>query len=338
MRIGRKSWAASALGAFPAGLVVVGVLAATLLGAAPSAAQGAASEPGADNLRAAANAYDKGTARYALHDYASAADWFELADRLAPDVAALQSAIRAHREAGAPAHLARGATLALALRARYPNDRASVRLADEVIATAAPSMARVTVRCEDCRIEIDGVPEPGRDVFVTPGDHRLVAHLAGGRETSIALDARAGKTELVDAAAASSDVAPAAAVATTVPGSESRPTVREPSRGLSPAFAIGGAVLTAALAGATAVSWFGDALPEGRRLVRDARATHRPDPDQQDRVSAAETRTSILLGASAATAVATIVLSLVFTRWRGDGAVTAASLAGGRGVFLRARF
>lgn len=345
MRIARKSWAASAPGAFPAGLLVVGVLAATLTGAAPSAAQSAASEPGADNLRAAANAYDKGSARYALKDYASAADWFELADRLAPDAAALQSAIRAHRQAGAPAHLARGATLALNLRARYPNDRAAVRLADDVIASAAPSMARITVRCEDCRIEIDGAPEPGRDVFVPPGDHRLVTHLAGGREASRALDARAGKTEVVDIAAAASaranapsDVAPAAAVPTTTPGAESRPTVREPSRGLSPAFAIGGAVLTAALAGATAVSWFGDALPEGRRLVRDARATHRPDPDQEDRVSAAETRTSILLGASAATAVATIVLSLVFTRWRGDDAVTAASLAGGRGAFLRARF
>ena len=309
------------------------VLLVTLSRQGTASAQASAPEPAPTSTRAAADAYDKGAARYALHDYASAADWFELADRLAPDASALESAIRAHRQAGAPAHLARAATLALALGARYPKDRVAARVADEVIASATPSMARITLRCDECRLDVDGAPEPGNDAFVTPGEHRIVIHRPGVADVSKTVEARASTVEVVGVPIEQPTTeAPPAPVAP-------RPVEeRPPARALSPAFAIGGALLTGVLGGATAISWFADALPAGRRLLRDARTTHRTDPDQEDRVSAAETRTSVLLAAAATTGIVTIVLGTFFTRWRDQHAISASSLAGGRGFDLRASF
>src|ERR1700722_13958311 len=81
----------------------------------------AAAAPSPDQLSNAADAYDKGSVAVLHRDYAAAADWFELANRLAPHPLALQSAISAHEEAGV-FHLARAATLALTLETAGADD------------------------------------------------------------------------------------------------------------------------------------------------------------------------------------------------------------------------
>lgn len=289
--------------------------------------------PSPEDRRAAADAYDKGSARYLLRDYAGAAEWFELADRLAPDLSALQSAIRAHKQIGTVPHTARAATLALRLKGRAPNDAAANRSADDVIAGASSSLGRITVRCDGCQIEVDGVLEAAPDLFAAPGEHKVVGHWQNGQTATKSVDARAGKNDVLDWMDVKA-VASAPSRATT-PGSplavhDVPDGSRETSKGLPPVVALSGAALTAVLGGATAISWFADAVPAGNKLIRDAESTHAPDPAQEDRVHSAETRTTVLLAATACTAAASLVVGLFFTRWSGsprvDGGTGRASL------------
>lgn len=275
-----------------------------------------------ENVRAAGNAYDKGTARYALRDYASAADWFELADRLAPATPALESAIRAHRQVGSPAHLARAATLAVKLRARAGSELATARFADEVVGSVADAMTRLTIQCDRCQVEIDGAVEVERDLFLIPGEHRVVGHFSDGRTLTKSVVANAGKREALDWMSApapapppvASSASPSKAPDTAPPGRFDSGATS--SSRLAPAYAITFAGITAGLGAATAVSWFGDALPAGRTLIRNAESTHLADPGQESRVHGAETRTTVLLVATACVGAAALVIGTFFTEWR----------------------
>ncbi|AKU96103.1 hypothetical protein AKJ09_02767 [Labilithrix luteola] len=309
-------------------------------GASSNAPSSNAASPSPEDRRAAADAYDKGSARYLLRDYAGAAEWFELADRLAPDTSALRSAIRAHKQIGSPPHMARAATLALRLKTRIPNDAAANRSADEVIASASSSLGRVIVRCQGCQIEVDGVLEAAPDLFATPGEHKIVGHWPNGQVASKAVDVRVGQKDVLDwmDVKAVASTPPKGTSTTPGPAAALQPSPgesQEPSKGLPPVFALSGAALTAVLGGATAVSWFADAVPAGNKLIRDAEATHVSDPAQEDRVQGAETRTTVLLAATACTAAATLVVGLVFTRWSGAPRVDATT---GRASLLQASF
>src|SRR5260370_26192182 len=76
----------------------------------------------AEDVDGAARAFEEGQRAQLHRDYARAADLFELADRSAPNAAALRSAIRNFEAAGNAAH---AATLAAPAIERYPNDRAA---------------------------------------------------------------------------------------------------------------------------------------------------------------------------------------------------------------------
>lgn len=303
----------------PGAAAIVSFALFVLVAFAPGMAR-ADGAPSSEDRRAAADAYDKGSARYLLRDYAGAAEWFELADRLAPDLSALQSAIRAHKQIGSAPHAARAATLALRLKVRAPNDAAANRSADDVIAGASSSLGRITVRCHGCQIEVDGVLEAAPDLFAIPGEHQIVGHWPTGQKATKSVDARAGKNEVVDwmvveavASTPAQATMPGSALAVhDLPGDPGKS-----SNGLPPVIALSGAALTAVLGGATAISWFADAVPAGNKLIRDAESTHTSDPAQEDRVHAAETRTTVLLAATACTAAASLVVGLFFTRWSG---------------------
>src|ERR1051325_5385040 len=80
----------------------------------------AAAPPDADRLKAAADEFDSGRRAFKIKDFENSAIHFENADRDAPSPEALQSAIRARKEAG---HTARASTLAALALSRYPNDK-----------------------------------------------------------------------------------------------------------------------------------------------------------------------------------------------------------------------
>jgi hypothetical protein len=285
----------------------------------------------ADDPRAtAARAYDKGSETFAHHEYGAAADWFELADSLAPDPLALEGAVKAHRKIGSPAHLARAGTLALRLRARAPGDAVAVHFADEALAALGPIFGRLTVRCGGCELALDGAAMDARDFFVAPGDHRLTARWPGtsaerAREETRTIHAVGGASETVEWGAPKGEPAPLA-TAVVPPSVALAPVSREAppassssdSRTLSPAYALTGLGLTAALGAAAAVLWFAEAVPNGNQLTSEAQSTHRPDPSLQSRV---DSQTHVTLALDVATGVvgaASLVTALFFTRWKGE--------------------
>lgn len=323
----------------------------TLCAAGNAAAQTASAPESADevqNRRAAAEAYDNGTARFLRRDFAVAANWYETADRLSPSPLALQNAIRAHREAGRVEHLVRAATLALRLQARHPDDARATQVAQRTLEALGPRFVRVTVRCEECEVEVDTVLQSALDFFVTPGRHTLVAHWSEGRTLERTVDAAAGQRESF---ALEAPPLPARPVApepepalppspvdpTPVTNPLLAPAAPDPSpstrAGLSPAVFATGAVVTAVLGGITIASWL-DATEGGRQLLDAAAQTHMRDLDREQAIHAAEDRTTGLLIATGLVGAASVVTGVFFTRWSGvrQDRVTVVPMADGRDV------
>src|SRR5262245_38053430 len=125
---------------------------------------------------------------------AKAADLYELADRLSPAPAALRSATRARLEAK---QLASAAVDAEELKRRYPSDPASVALADDALAKASETLARVAVLCApECRLVVDGLAagadsRTGHVTYLEPGPHTLVGRFVDGSSASQRIDAAA---------------------------------------------------------------------------------------------------------------------------------------------------
>lgn len=316
------------------GRVLYAFLVVQSLGQGSAFAQ--ASSTDVQNRRAAAEAYDNGTARYLQRDFAAAANWFETADRLAPSPVALQSAIRAHREAGGIEHLARAATLALRLQSRYPNDARAQQFARRTLEALQSQLMRVTVQCGSCEIEVDSVLQSAPEFFVTPGRHTLRAHWPGGRTRERTIEASEGATQTV------TFEEPPAAVAAPVsspPATETSPTtsspvtsvtsagpapardVPPPRAGLSPVFFISGTAATLLFGALTVASWL-DALEGGRQLIDEAARTHMRNLEREQSVHAAEDRTTALLITTGVVGTASLITGVFFTRW-GDSRRTA---------------
>jgi len=103
-----------------------------------------AAPPDADRLKAAADEFDSGRRYYKIRDYENAAIHFENADRDAPSPEALQSAMRARKEAG---HTARAATLAALAQSRYPADKGLSDYARQVLSESERLLYRVAAVC-----------------------------------------------------------------------------------------------------------------------------------------------------------------------------------------------
>lgn len=326
-----------------------------MLAAFPLAAQTTTGD-----VRSAAQAFDNGNRQYQRRDFAGAATWFETADRLAPNAVAVQSAIRAHRDANTPDHLARAATLALRLRERYPNDTAALAFADRALRELAPQLGRLTVRCDQCEIEIDHTLQPGTDVFVAPGRHTLVAHWSGGRTWEQIFEVAANRSETLEVSPPAANevpvVTPAAPreAAPVVPESQSPPQREqalpalpaapqrrdEPQGGLHPAVFVTSAVVTALLGGGCIGTWL-YAQAGGRELIEGAQRTHMPNPALEQDVQARENATTGLLIATGVAGAVTLT-TLLFTRWGGAPrrieVAPAVSTNGATGLTLRGYF
>src|SRR5260221_8899713 len=103
-----------------------------------------AAAPEADRLKAAAEEFDSGRRYYKIRDFENAAIHFENADRDAPSPEALQSAVRARKEAG---HTARAATLAALALSRYPADKAVGDYARQILSESERLLYRLAVAC-----------------------------------------------------------------------------------------------------------------------------------------------------------------------------------------------
>lgn len=327
----------------------VALSAAIVLGSAAAFGQAATDE--------AAAAYEQGQRAFANGDFNAAAEFFETADRTLPAAQALIQAIRAHRGARTPAHDARAATLALTLLRREAADPRITAYATRVVDDLSPQLARVTVQCNGCDLSLDA-QSTGPDVFAEPGAHTLTAAW-GMRVSHHPMQLLAGSNNPVELAVpgeAPPPAAPPVRIATpeelraqsraqTIdielppamrgarpavdrpPADGHQPPPPPPPDGLPPGVFVTGMVITAGLVGT--LVWSGlDAL--------DGSAAYNQNPTQSalDDGRVRELRTNVLIGATAAAGVATLVIGAFFTRWRSApvyaGASPAGLLVGGR--------
>ena len=329
-------------------------LASALVLASPAvAAQSAVDE--------AAAAYEQGQRAFANGDFSAAAEFFETADRTQPAAQALIQAIRAHRGMRAPAHDARAATLALTLLRREASDPRITAYATRVVDDLSPGLARVTVQCHGCDLSLDDQAS-GHDVFAEPGAHSLAAAW-GLRVTRQPLQLLAGSNNPVELTVPGEPAAPVAPplriatpaeiqaqtgvtpIDTELPPAlrGALPTIEQPHTrdapptppaiepptpdGLPRAVFVTGVVITAGLAGA--LVWSGLDTLDGSQAY-----TQNPTQFGLDDGRVRELRTNVLIGATAAAGVTTLLIGAFFTRWRSApvyaGASPAGVLVGGR--------
>ena len=310
-----------------------------------------AQEISADQRRQAGAAYDSAVAAEAARDFASAANFFETADRLAPSPQALNNALRAHRTFNTPAHNARAATLALRMLSRYGSDTRVTTYANRQVQELGPSLSRVAVRCTGCEIEIDGAMISDMDFYIEPGSHTIIGHWSQNRTRRHQFMGVGGTTENVTL-----ETPPEPPPVVTPPavggagntgnasgndehgGSSAGGSGTQGTRsggGLSPAVFITGLVITAGLGGVliwSAVDMYGGvAAYEANPTIEGLQAGQ-----------ARELRTTIFSIATGAAGAFTIG-TLIFPRWGGGNRVEASpavqtSQGAVPGLTLRGRF
>jgi tetratricopeptide (TPR) repeat protein len=312
----------------------------------------------AENRKAAAEAYDRGTAAFLAEDYSKAAQWFETAYRLAPAYQALLQAIRAHLKAG---NEPRAGTLAVEINVRYAAEAPAVEYATKTLADIEPSYYRVEVSCDRCSLEVDGTLEEYTTFFLEPGiPHTLVAHFETG-DVQEEVSGAAGESRMVLLEP------PKASGGTTIdteprpgggergdPGPEKTDVERKP---LPPivTFVAGG--VTVALGVATVVVGIDaqSGKKEYEEAADEARAANELKAENAaellekatkllEKGQDKETRTNILIGVTAGAAVATGVIAIFLTDWSGkeesepEVGVGVVPVAGGGMATIRTSF
>ncbi|MCB9660054.1 MAG: hypothetical protein H6726_20560 [Sandaracinaceae bacterium] len=261
----------------------------------------------AQDVAAAAQAYEAGQRAQLAGNHGEAARLFEMAFDAAPSPQALRSAIRNRRLAGDDA---RAATLALEAILTYPGDRDTRNLSQEVLDATQPQLTQLEVACgQPCVVLIDGAVESPREratwrLFVRPGAHAVSARYTTGRAPEQQISAEAGTSQSLTFEAP----APAPEPPQPEPRSEPldspvEPPPAEPQGrdGLAPAVFWSSAAVTAALAGVTAWS-VADTFAANRDY--EDNPTREGYLDGQDR----RRRMFALVGVTGALAVTTVVL------------------------------
>ena len=257
-----------------------------------------------ETLARAATRFREGEAAFRRHEYAAAADAFEDAYRIAPHPSALFNAADARQKAG---ELARAANLCAHYLSEAPAKDANRADAAARLADLRPKLGRIEVQVEDATgLALDGTPIHAGETFVDPGDHVVAATIAGkpaSRRVTIAPGTL--QRVILDAVADPSALPPPAAA----PAPDSSPPAAPSPKGLSPSWFWVGAGATALAGGATV--WSG--LDTSR-----ARSDFDLHPTVQglDDGRAKQTRTNVLLGATAVLGVATAAVAIFAVDWR----------------------
>jgi len=272
-------------------------LAATwiLLAAVPAAADAASVE------RAHA-AYERAAADYDAGRYQAAAEGFARADELAPNPTALQMGVTA-------AVRADDAELGMTLVERA--DQRGLRGTNPAVETArqrfADRVGSVIVACPSaCTVTIDGISmAPGVRRWVVVGPHEVDVDVGGTLQSfPIGVQPQPPVTVQARLPAGTASVSPAAAPSPLAPSAPEAPT-----SGLSPIWFWAGAAITLGLAGTSIASSL-DTIHQHDVFLRDPTNAGASDG------RSAQLRTNILWGATAAAAAATVLVGVVFVRWR----------------------
>jgi hypothetical protein len=272
---------------------------ALALAGAPGAAR-------ADDPEAARAAYDRGAAAFEAHRYAEAAAELARADALAPNPIALGNALKAAELADDPVL---AMTLADRAELRPGAGEAALTAARRVREKMAARVGKLSIRCaaaRGCAVTVDAEPFPvEQQRWIKAGTHavEITSGAAAGRYT---VTVEAGQT-LAWSEPASAAPPPPPPPVTPAPSPPPEPPPPPPPRGISPAWFAVGAGLTA-VAGGFLVASGVDTL--GKHSDYVGFKTADPGPGQ-----AAQTRTNVLVGVTAALGVATAAIGIFAVRW-----------------------
>ena len=302
-----------------------------LAGTTTSGFAAAAGPPDAERLKIAAEEFDAGRRAFKVKDFESAAVHFENADRDAPAPQALESAMRARKEAG---HLARAATLGAWGVTRYPGDKTFGDYTRQVLAEADKTLHRAAITCQpDCTVVVDNkvMPFPesaSSTVYLDPGPHTVVAGWSNNRHRNADVNAiPGGSSKLVFNASAADKPATEPATGAHDPGTGpgDTPVDRGPEgekkAGLPPVFFYIGLATTAVLGGVTTWSGIDTLNNPGADAVQNCEPKGSAACQAlYDEGKGKETRTNVLLGVTGVVGVTTGIIALFFTNWGDDSA------------------
>lgn len=317
----------------------VSVLALVLGAPLGAYAQEAAAEPTPAQVRAAAEAFDRGREAYKAEEYIEAAEQFEKADNSAPSSAAIELAIRARDKAG---ELDRAATLlALALK-RHPTDQNLIKLGSDLDRRVRADLFQLNTTCDTpCDLTVGGKivhgpPDTQRTLFVLPGALTVRAGWSDNRSEAKQIQAeKGGSGELAfvtppapqDMAKQPTDAGPPAVAD---PGAIKDEGALKKSSGWPPTIFFVGAGLTAVAGGITV--WSGvDTVnnPGADKVEEECRGQGESCQLYQEGLSK-QRRTNILIGVTAGLGVATLVVGLFATDWSGGKSASAPAEAAKR--------
>lgn len=303
-------------------LVSIGAVLVVLAGARAADAAGG-DAPTVEEIKAAEVDFNRGREAYKQGSYTEAAEYFESADQHAPNDRVLELAIGARDKAGA---LDRSATLAQLGLDRYPNSDRIKKVATPLVERARKELLIVVVECDEACNVLDGTrivpgrPAMKRTLYLTPGDHSIRAVWSEDRGVTQSVGGKVGETVSVAFKAPPIPKKEEAPLPATPAQEEKKPAAEEaPPTGLPPIYFFIGAGATAVLGGVTAWSGIDTVKNPGTDVVeKKCVGQGESCPEYKDGRSR-QLRTNILIGATSVVGVATAVVGVFFTNWRGNG-------------------
>ncbi|HVU01554.1 MAG TPA: hypothetical protein VHE30_07370 [Polyangiaceae bacterium] len=285
-------------------------------------AHAADTAPSVEDIKAAESDFNKGREAYKATNYVEAAEYFESADSHAPNDRVLELAINARDKAG---HIDRAATLAQYGLDTYPNSERVRKVASPLVDRGRAEMLQVTIQCDEACSLLDGTrlvhgaAAQRRVVYLTPGDHTVRAVWSDDRAVSKNVTGKAGESQTLDFRAPpipKKVELPPPTTGTGAPGMD-RGAEQKPF-GLPPLYFWIGAGTTAALGGVTVWSGIDTLNNPGKDKVERGCVGQGTSCSLYKDGKAKELRTNLLIGATSVVGVATAIVGLFATDWRGE--------------------
>lgn len=261
----------------------------------------AQSADGANRADARA-AYDGAALAYARGDFLVAAREFARADELDPNDVALAQALESATRAGSASM---GMNLVERTHARTVSPDVQSR-ANEATDALAPLASKIIISCDECDLtEVDNVPAH-QMIWVEPGAHVVEMH-RGQHVDRIEVHATAGST--FEATPPPIVEQPPSQTRNSPPSSTPTPLTKEESKsGWSP-LVFWGATAATTILGAVTIGSAVDTM--NKRVAFEGN----PSTTTADAGHSAETRTNVFLGVTAAAAISSAVIGIVFVDW-----------------------
>jgi hypothetical protein len=307
-------------------LVWSSVGATVAMAALPAMAQDAASAT-PDDRKQAAKDFAEGDRAFKDGDFRQAAESYERAYHRVPHHSALWNAARAWHRAG---ELSRAANLYTRYLREAPASARDRNSAQRALNELSSRLARLEIHATDVgSVQVDGQPADAGGVFVTPGAHVVEGRTSDGQLVRQPQTVQAG--DVVSVAL----VPPAAAPPAPPPAPP--PVEERPHHGWSPVVVYFEGAVTLALAGITVWSGF-DTLQQKDTFDRS------PNQNNLDVGKDKQTRTNLLIAATAGMGAVTALTAIVLVDWHArpsrekDGASGVQLAAAPGALLLRGAF